>query len=85
MAYWRRKPLPGLLHNSDRGSQYACYEYQNDLDQYGIIASMSRKGNRWDNAPTERFFRSLKTERLDELKITLRAAARMDIVVYIAY
>jgi transposase InsO family protein len=56
MAFWRRKPLPGLLHHSDRGSQYACHNYQNRLDQYGIIARMNRKGNCWDNAPIESFF-----------------------------
>jgi putative transposase len=85
MAYWRRKPVPGLLHHSDRGSQYACPDYRNRLDQYGMIASMSRKGDCWDNAPTERFFRSLKTERLDGLQFASRASARMEIVDYIAY
>ncbi len=64
MAYWRRKPPKGLLHHSDRGSQYACHEYQKRLRQYGMLPSMSRKGNCWDNAPTERFFGSLKSERL---------------------
>lgn len=85
MAFWQRKPLPGLLHHSDRGSQYACHDYQKRLDQYGMIASMSRKGNCWDNAPTERFFRSLKTEWLDGLRFTSRASARMEIVDYIAF
>jgi putative transposase len=56
MAYWRRKPPSGLLHHSDRVSQYACHDYQKRLNQYGMVASMSRKGNCWDNAPTERFF-----------------------------
>jgi len=85
MAYWRRKPVPGLLHHSDQGSQYACHDYRNRLDQYGMIASMSRKGDCWDNAPTERFFRSLKTERLDGLRFASRASARVEIVDYIAY
>ena len=85
MAYWRRKPESGLLHHSDRGSQYACHDYRNRLDQYGMIASMSRKGDCWDNAPTERFFRSLKTERLDGLSFASRASARVEIVDYIAY
>ena len=48
MAYWRRKPGSGLLHHSDRGSQYACNEYRKRLDQYGMVASMSRKGNCWE-------------------------------------
>jgi transposase InsO family protein len=85
MAYWRRKPLPGLLHHSDRGSQYACHDYQNRLGHYGMIASMSRKGDCWDNAPTERFFRSLKTERLDGIRFPSRASAKLEIVDYITY
>lgn len=85
MAYWRRKPLPGLLHHSDRGSQYACHDYQNRLGDYGMIASMSRKGDCWDNAPTERFFRSLKTEWLDGIRFPSRASARLEIVDYITY
>jgi len=64
MAYWRRKPPTGLIHHSDRGSQYACDEYRNRLKQYGMIASMSRKGDCWDNAPTERVIGSIKSERL---------------------
>jgi transposase InsO family protein len=85
MAFWRRKPLPGLLHHSDQGSQYACYDYQKRLEQYAMIPSMSRKGNCWDNAPTERFFRSLKTERLDDIRFTSRGSARLEIVDYITY
>lgn len=85
MAFWRRKPLPGLLHHSDRGSQYACHDYQKRLEQYDMIPSMSRKGNCWDNAPTERFFRSLKTERLDGLRFLTRESARMEIIDYITY
>jgi len=85
MAYWMRKPDPGLLHHSDRGSQYACHDYRNLLDQYGMVASMSRKGNCWDNAPTERFFRSLKTERLDGLRFSTRDSARLQTIDYISY
>jgi len=85
MGFWRRNPDPGLLHHSDRGSQYACHDYRNLLDQYGMAASMSRKGNCWDNAPTERFFRSLKTERLDGLRFSTRASARLEIIDYISY
>ena len=62
MAYWRRKPPIGLLHHSDRGSQYACYDYQKRLRAYGMIPSMSRKGNCWDNAVAESFFHTLKTQ-----------------------
>ena len=85
MAYFRRRPDPGLLHHSDRGSQYACHEYQKQLKQYRIIPSMSRKGDCWDNAPTERFFRSLKSERLFDCKFTTRQAANMEVLDYISY
>jgi len=85
MAYWRRKPESGLLHHSDRGSQYACHEYRKRLDQYGMVASMSRKGNCWDNAPTERFFRSLKSERLSDYRFVTRQSAEIQILDYISY
>ena len=85
MAYWRRKPAPGLLHHSDRGSQYACQDYQKRLKAYEMVPSMSRKGNCWDNAPTERFFRSLKSERLAECRFVSREAARAEVLDYITY
>jgi transposase InsO family protein len=85
MAYWRRKPPQGLVHHSDRGSQYACSDYRKRLNQYGMTASMSRKGNCWDNAPTERFFGSLKTERLRLCRFATRKAARIEVVDYISY
>jgi putative transposase len=62
MALSKRKISAGLILHSDRGSQYASYEYQSLLKQHGIICSMSRRGNCWDNAPMESFFRSLKVE-----------------------
>ncbi len=61
MAITNRRPIPGLLHHSDRGSQYAAHEYRRVLDQHGMSCSMSRKGDCWDNAPMESFFGSLKT------------------------
>jgi transposase InsO family protein len=85
MAYWMRKPDKGLVHHSDRGSQYACHEYQNCLAAYGMIPSMSRKGDCWDNAPMERFFRSLKSERLSDYIFTTRKAARSEVMDYIGY
>ena len=85
MAYWRRKPLQGLMHHSDRGSQYACEKYQEELDRYQMIPSMSRKGNCWDNAPTERFFRSLKSERLVFCRFVTRAAAKAQVLDYITF
>ena len=83
MAYWRRKPPPGLLHHSDQGSQYASKAYQEELKNYKMICSMSRKGNCWDNAVAESFFRSLKTERTDDTLYPTRNEARADTVDYI--
>ena len=64
MAWFRRRPAPGLLHHSDRGSQYASHAFQDRLREYGMACSMSRKGNCWDNAPTESWFNSFKNERV---------------------
>jgi len=83
MAVGRRHPPPGLLHHSDRGSQYASEAYRQELGKYDIIASMSRKGNCWDNAVVERFFRSLKTELTYHNLYLTRAEARRDIIDYI--
>lgn len=85
MAYWQRKPVKGLLHHSDRGSQYACHDYQKLLKSYGMDVSMSRKGNCWDNAPTERFFRSLKSERLTACRFFTRNEAKNEILDYITF
>jgi len=62
MAIGRRNPDAGLIHHSDRGSQYACNEYRDLLQANNMISSMSRSGNCLDNAVAERFFRTLKTE-----------------------
>ncbi len=62
MALGRRKPERGILHHSDRGSQYASKEYQALLSQAGLSCSMSRRGNCWDNAVVESFFSTLKRE-----------------------
>jgi transposase InsO family protein len=83
MALWRRGPKPGLVHHSDRGSQYACKAYQELLEQHGIRCSMSRKGDCWDNAVVERFFRSLKDERTDHELYRTRDEARRDVIDYI--
>jgi transposase InsO family protein len=60
MALARRRPRQGLLHHSDRGSQYASGDYQRVLEQHGIVCSMSRRGNCWDNAVAESVFATLK-------------------------
>ena len=57
-----RTPLPGCIHHSDRGSQYCAAEYRKDVENAGMLASMSRKGNCYDNAPTESFWGHLKQE-----------------------
>lgn len=83
MAYERRNPGAGLLHHSDRGSQYACQDYQELLKAYGMQGSMSRKGDCWDNAPMESFFHTLKTELTHHEKYRSREEARRDIFEYI--
>lgn len=62
MALVRRRPNSGLVHHSDRGSQYTSHTYRQRLEQAGVVVSMSRKGNCWDNAVMESFFGSLKEE-----------------------
>lgn len=60
MALWRRRPAPGLIHHSDRGSQYCAKDYQPLRKKHGFQISMLRKGNCYDNAPIESFWGSLK-------------------------
>jgi transposase InsO family protein len=84
MAINLRKPPPGLIHHSDRGSQYASHHYQALLEQHGMICSMSRKGNCWDNAPVERFFSSLKREWTGDRLYRTRAEAIADVREYVA-
>ena len=83
MGFLRRKPAPGLIHHSDRGSQYASHDFQARLKEYGMTCSMSRKGNCWDNAPTESFFNSLKNERVHGTRYSTRAEAVADLFDYI--
>jgi len=83
MAWFRRKPAPGALHHSDRGSQYASHEFQALLTEMGMRCSMSRKGNCWDNAPTESFFNSLKNERVHGTHYATRDEAKADLFKYI--
>jgi len=78
-----RRPPRGLVHHSDRGGPYASAEYQDMLDRDGIIGSMSRPGNCYDNAPVESFFHSLKTEWLYHLTLHTRVQARTAIFEYI--
>ena len=85
MAFKKRNPGSGLMHHSDRGIQYACDQYQELLEKYQFRVSMSRKGDCWDNAPVERFFRSLKSERLAFQRFTSRQSARLEVLDYITY
>ena len=83
MAWFRRQPPPGLIHHSDRGSQYASHAFQDQLRQYGMICSMSRKGNCWDNAPTESWFNSFKNERVFGERFCTREAMKATAFEYI--
>lgn len=83
MALWQRKPKPGLIVHSDRGSQYASHEYRKLLNNWQCIGSMSRKGNCWDNAVAESFFGRLKQERVQWQHYQTRFAAQQDVLNYI--
>ncbi len=83
MALFGRQPDAGLLHHSDRGSQYACKDYQDLLDLRGITCSMSRRGNCWDNAVVESFFATLKLGLVYLCVFKTRTEARMAIFEYI--
>ncbi len=83
MALQRRQPPPGLIQHSDRGVQYACKDYRAILARHGVRQSMSRKGDCWDNAPTESFFGSLKTELVHRTDFPTREAARRAIFEYL--
>jgi putative transposase len=83
MAVMNRTPRAGLLHHSDRGSQYAATSYQRRLAEYGLIPSMSRKGNCWDNACVESFFGTLKRELVYHRHYATRDEATQEIFEYI--
>jgi transposase InsO family protein len=83
MAITARNPGEGLIHHSDRGSQYASHDYQKILQQKGVIVSMSRRGNCYDNAPTESWFATLKRELVYRINYSDHAEARQDIFEYI--
>lgn len=84
MAIWLRRPKAGLIHHSDRGSQYASHAFRRLLKAHGILGSMSRKGNCWDNAVVESFFGSLKQERVHWRHYQTRYEAQQDILDYIS-
>jgi len=78
-----KRPAAGLLHHSDRGSQYCAHEYRKLLEQFGMQASMSRRGNCYDNAPMESFWGSLKNELVHHRRYETRAEAKASIREYI--
>jgi putative transposase len=83
MAVWRRGRVDALLHHSDQGSQYTSDQFQRLLAEHGVVCSMSRSGNCWDNAAMESFFSSLKTERVAAKTYRTRDEARADVFDYI--
>ena len=80
MSVWRRKPKPGLIHHTDRSSRFADKVYQRDLKKYGMICSLSRKSDCWDDAVVEPLFLSLKTERKNHCLYRNREEAKRDVV-----
>ena len=83
MAIEQRGPAAGLVHHSDRGVQYACADFRAVLDAHGFVASMSRKGDCWDNAVAESFFATIKGEMIDHEDFQTRAEAIAAIADYI--
>jgi putative transposase len=83
MAIWRRGKPDALLHHSDRGSQYTAEPFQKLMADNGVICSMGRSGNVWDNAVMESFFSSLKTERVARKIYRTRDHARADVFDYV--
>ena len=83
MAIWRRGKPDALLHHSDQGSQYTSEQFQRLMADSGIVCSMSRSGNVWDNSAMESFFSSLKTERTARKTYRNRNEARADVFDYI--
>ncbi len=83
MALAHRRPEPGLIHHSDRGLQYTCRAHRAVLAAHSIVASMSRKGDCWDNAVAESFFSTLKIELVHSSNFASRAAAQKAIGTYI--
>jgi transposase InsO family protein len=85
MAWFRRRPEPGLIFHSDRGSQYCSQAFQQILAEYGMQSSMSRKGNCWDNAPTESLWGSLKVGRLYGMRFEMRRQAMDEVIDWLTY
>ena len=85
MAIKHRNPPKGLLWHTDRGSQYASYSHKDLLKQHGIVQSMSRKGNCWDNAVAESFFKTLKSDLIYKTYFYTKKEAQREIFEYIEF
>jgi putative transposase len=85
MAWFRRRPPAGLIFHSDRGSQYCSHDFRRLLASYGMRSSMSRKGNCWDNAPTESLWGSLKVGRLHGMRFETRRAAMDEVIDWLTF
>ena len=85
MAWWRRRPPTGVIFHSDRGSQYCSHEFQTALAKWKVRSSMSRKGNCWDNAPTESFWGRLKTACIHGYRFATREQAKQAIMDWMAF
>ena len=85
MGYFRRKPSPGFTVHSDRGSQYCGHEFQGALKEYGMQSSMSRKGDCWDNAPTESLWGHLKVARLHGKTFATRRQAMDEVIDWLTF
>lgn len=83
MALWRRGFPKGVIMHTDRGSQYCSLKYQSIIKNYGLICSMSRKGNCWDNSVAESFFKTIKSEFIYDMKFSTRKAAKLAVFDYI--
>ena len=78
MAWFRKRPAPGVLHLSDQGSQYSSQAFQKKFKKYGMTCSMSRKGNCWNNAPTESWFNGFKNERVHGVRYSSHAEIKSE-------
>lgn len=83
MALARREPREGLIHHSDRGVQYACNDYRELLEEHGIQCSMSGRGDCYDNAVAESFFKTLKTELVYQHEYRTREEAKRSVFEYV--
>jgi putative transposase len=87
MAWFKRHPSKqaGLIFHSDRGSQYASQDFRDVMTEYGFTASMSRRGNCWDNACSETLFGSLKVERLHGQRFVTRRQAKDEVIAWLLW